>query len=419
MYKLTQFKNQLRLLATPFNNTEVVTVLVLVKAGSRLEDKSNNGIAHFLEHLFFKGAKKYPNSKKVSEAIDEIGGIFNAFTAKEYVAYYVKVRAAHFTRAVDVLADMLIHAKLDETEIQKEKGVILEEYNMYQDTPMHLVENEFEQLVFGDQSLGWDQLGTPEFIQHVNRQAFVDYRQEFYFPANIVISVAGKTPANLPHVIEKNFDFPHSSQTLPIFNYQRKKSKPKVHLHSKKTEQAHLVLGMEGYSLNHPDYFASKVLAVILGGNMSSRMFQSVREKKGLAYYVQTSSSEYTDTGLFYTRAGVSIGKIQEAIKTILEEHTKIKTGKVTAAELRKAKEYLKGHLLIELEDSEEVAHFLGRQALLKNQILLPNEILEKLEQVNLVDLHRVTTNLFQPHNFQLALIGPYDSPEPFQKLLP
>ncbi|MFA6520933.1 MAG: pitrilysin family protein [Candidatus Gracilibacteria bacterium] len=414
------FKNGLRVVTKKLENTKSVTVLILTAAGSRYETKEINGISHFLEHMFFKGAKKYKNAKEVSSAVDSIGGDFNAFTGKEYVGYFVKTASQHQDTAMDVLSDMLIHSRFDEAEIEKERGVILEEYNMYQDTPMYQVGWDFERLVYGDQPMGWDQVGEKDVILRVKNKDFVDYKTSLYTPDNLVISVVG----NVEHdeackMVEKFFKFEGNGKKNRSFApLVDNKDTSRVFLHSKKTEQAHMVVGFTAYEEAHKDHYTEQVLSVVLGGNMSSRMFLAVREAKGLAYYIHTSTDDYVDTGIFSTRAGVDVKRIKLAIAATVEEYKKIRGEKIPHAELTKAKEYLKGKLILRLEDSEEYAHLIGKHELLYKESKSPEEIIAKIDAVTEEDLSRVSEELFRDENLRLAVIGPYDKKEEFEDIL-
>lgn len=419
MFRKTTLKNGLRIITQEMESTASVTVLVLVGAGSRYETKEINGISHFLEHMFFKGAERYPDTKAVSSAIDAVGGDFNAFTGKEYAGYYVKVAADHLKLAMDVLSDMMVNSKFDSKEIDKERGVILEEYNMYQDTPMYQVGWDFERLLFGDQPMGWDQVGTKELIQSVKHEDFVKYKEELYAPNNVVLSVVG----NIKHegVVERAEEF---------FTFAKKKKaydwKPieplaaphQVYLKNKKTEQAHLVLGFPGYPENHEDHYVKKVLSVMLGGNMSSRMFLGVREKQGLAYYIQTTTDDYMDAGVLSTRAGVDLKRADLAVTAIIDEYKQVVEEGIKEDEVTRGKDYLKGKLTLRLEDSEEYAHLLGKYELLYDKVRKPAKILERLDAVMVADIERVAKDILKEENLRLAMIGPFDEKEKFEKLL-
>lgn len=425
MFKKTILPNGLRVVTNKLDSTKAVTVLVLVGAGSRYETSKINGISHFLEHMFFKGAKNYTSAKEVSEAIDSVGGEFNAFTGKEYAGYYVKVASEKVDTAFDVLSDMMLHAKFDQKEIEKERGVILEEYNMYQDTPMYQIGWDYEQLVYGDQPLGWDQIGLKEIIKSVNHEDFVKYKGELYTSDNTVVAVCG----NIGHEeavkkVEKFFPMEKSDRAYDFARIDpAKMGSGRVHLKEKKTEQTHLSLGVEAFPETHPDHWVLKVLSVILGGNMSSRMFLNVREQHGLAYYIRTSTDDYMDTGLISTTAGVDVKRAEMSVEKIVEQYKLMAAGsgegEVSAQELDKAKNFLKGKMVLSLEDSEEYAHLLAKFELLHGEVMTPEEIVQALDAVTVADVHRVAGELFgDSSRFRLAVIGPYSDASVFEKAL-
>lgn len=421
MVKKTKLADGLRLVTKVLPNTQSVTVLILVGAGSRYETKEMNGISHFLEHMFFKGAKKYKNTKEVSGAIDSVGGDFNAFTGKEYAGYYVKVAAEKLDVALDVLSDMLINSKFDPAEIEKERGVILEEYNMFQDTPMYQIGWDFEKLLFGDQPLGWDQVGTKKLIAEVTHEQFLKYLHDLYTPDNTVISVAGNFDEKmLTRQVEELFKFPATRQkkAYGFSPVQLIKQEKRVWLRDKKTEQAHVVIGFPGYADESELHYPAKLLAVILGGNMSSRMFLSVREAQGLAYYINAGTDDYNDAGAFSVNAGVSVERIDQAIVSIIAEFKKAAEDGVSAAELKKAKAYLKGKIVLRMEDSEEYSHLIGKYELLQGRKMDLEQILEKIESVGLEQVNRVAKELFREELLKLAVIGPYSDEDRFEKLL-
>lgn len=409
----------LRLVAKKLPNTESVTILVLVNAGSRYETKDKNGIAHFLEHMFFKGAKRYKDAREVAEAVDAVGGDFNAFTGKEYVGYFIKTAVKHKETAFHVLSDMLLYSRFDPKEAEKERGVILEEYNMYQDTPMYQVGWDFEKLLFGDQPMGWDQVGTKEFILNASQDDFRKYKKDLYTPENIVISIAGNIDRDkISKEAAKFFVFDDGKKAYSYAPLKPNDSKERIHLTHKKTEQAHVVVGFPALPEEHEDHYVEKVLAVILGGNMSSRMFLSVREAKGLAYYISTATDDYSDCGVVSTRAGVDVKRVKQAISAIVEEYKKIRGEKISQQELTKAKDFLKGKLALRLEDSEEYAHLIGKHELLHNKIKTPEEIEEAVDKVEAEDVKRLTSELFDPKKLYCAIIGPYSDKEEFEAYL-
>ncbi len=419
MHKKITLPNNLRIITEKQESTKAVTILILAGAGSRYESKDICGISHFLEHMFFKGAKKFKNTKEVSEAIDSIGGDFNAFTGKEYAGYYVKAASDQIEVAMDVLSDMLLHARFDPKEIDKERGVILEEYNMYQDTPMYQIGWDFEKLVFGDQPLGRDQIGTPEFIKSVTQEQFQTYKNKLYTPDNIVLTLAGDIDYDkMMPLLEKYFAFENEAKSYNFDPYKKPENSRKIYLHEKSTEQAHVVVGGQSYKETHPMHWAEKLLAVILGGNMSSRMFLNVREAKGLCYYISTSADNFIDTGIFSTSAGVNVDGIDDAVKGILVEYSKIREDRVDEKELQKAKNFMKGKMVLRLEDSEQQAHILGKYELLHGRIMTLKEIMDELDKVTIDQIQQVAQDILAPSNLHIGVIGPYGDASRFEKML-
>ena len=419
MHKSTTLENGLKIITTPLEGTKSVTILCLVGAGSRYETKEINGISHFLEHLFFKGAERYKNSEEVASAVDSVGGDFNAFTGKEYAGYYVKLASHQKEVAFDVIGDMMLNASLLSEEIDKERGVILEEYNMYQDTPMYQVGWDFEKLLFGDQPMGWDQIGEKETIKSITRDQIWDYKHALYTPDNTVISVAGDiTETEAKELAAKYFPFKNGKRQIKPAPYNKVDTGKNVILQNKKTEQAHVIIGVEGVPARHDDNYTEKILSVILGGNMSSRMFLNVREAKGLAYYIRTTTDDYTDTGTLSTSAGVDLKRIDLAIEAILVEYRKMMEEKVSEEELKKAKDFMKGKIILRLEDSEEYAHLMGKQALLYPKIETMDDILKKIDAVSADDVLRLAKELLKEENLRIALIGPYEDEKHFSELL-
>jgi len=419
MHKLTTLPNGLKIILTPIEGTKSCTVLCLVGAGSRYETKDINGISHYLEHMFFKGAKRYKNAAEVSTAIDSVGGDFNAFTAKEYAGYYVKLAAHQKEVAFDVIGDMMTGATFLSEEVEKERNVIMEEYNMYQDTPMYQVGWDFERLLFGDQPMGWDQIGTKETIQALKREQFVDYKNKLYTPDNTVISVSGSYDENeVMELIGKYFPMPQGKRAFDFEPYQETPSEKKVIMQHKKTEQGHMIIGFPGLPARHDDEYVEKVLSVILGGNMSSRMFMNVREQKGLCYYVRTSTDDYSDVGAITTSAGVDLTRVDLAIEAILHEYKLIAEEVVSEAELTKGKEFMKGKIILRLEDSEEYAHMMGKQALLYPDVRSVDDILKRIDAVTIPDIKRVAQSLFVEEKMKMALIGPFEDEAHFTNLL-
>ncbi len=414
-------KNGLRLLVTPMPTLESATLTVWVNVGSRYEETKIGGISHFLEHMVFKGSVKRPSAREISEAIDAIGGEFNAGTSKEWTNFYIKARKGSLETSFDVLSDMVLNPILKDEEIEKEKGVIIEEMAMYEDTPMYRVGEVFEQLMFEGTQLAPDIIGTKESVKNITRDDFVRYRSMHYFTDNIVLTVAGGVDLqNVIELAEKYFGEIKSGEKTKIEIALNNQTEPKLKLVTKKNEQAHLVLGFTGNKRGTKDRFAEELLATILGGGMSSRVWSEVREKRGLAYSVQTDVDHYLDTGYISTYAGVEVGKIDDAIKVIIDEYNALKDGTkpIEQKELSKAKEYLKGHIALSLEDTKKVNRFFGEDELLLGVIEDVHETFKALDEVTVSDIVEVANKFFKKDRMSLAIIGPYDDQERFAKLI-
>lgn len=420
-YKLSRLKNGLRIITVPISNMESATVTIWVDVGSRFENKRISGISHFLEHMVFKGSKKRPSAKLISEAIDSFGGEFNASTGKEWTNFYIKARSAMIPVAFDVLADMVLNPILKSEEIEKEKGVIVEEIRMYEDTPMLHIGDVFENLIFSQSPLGQDIIGTKETVKGLKRADFVSYRRVHYGSNNIVITVAGGIQeAEILKLAKKYFAKLEKRDRDGFVRFNPSQKKPQFLLHSQKKEQAHFVLGFLSNPMGHKDRFVEAVLSAILGGGMSSRLFLEVREKRGLAYSVRTSISRYKDIGYQEMYAGVDVGRVEEAIKVSLDQHYGLAHGeyKISNKELAKAKEFLKGHLALSLEETKAINRFFGVKELKLGQIETPDEVYQGLEAVTREDVLRVAKEVFVPERLNLAIIGPYKSAKRFESLI-
>jgi len=410
-----QLDNGLKVIFVDTRAFSTLTTLLLIGAGSRYENEKNNGIAHFFEHMAFKGSKKYPNSFLIASAIEGIGGVFNAFTGKDFTGYWIKATNEHFNSIIDVTSDMVTQPLLDEKEIEREKGVIIEELNLYEDTPYRKIGEVFENLLYKGNSLGYDIIGTKSNIRSFDRKTFTDYIRNLYQPNNAVFVVAGglgnKEKDYLKLIQEK---FSHWTSKYHLGGYEKiieNQNQLQIQIKNKKTEQAHFCLGYRTFSFFDERKYALNLLSIILGGGMSSRLFIQVRERRGLCYYISTGREYYSDTGNIVTQAGIvnDLPKIKEAIKVILQEQQKIVQGELTDEELVKAKELIKGRLLINMEDSSNVANFFANKYLLENQIITPEEIIKKVEKVTKSDIQQLAQEIFLTKNLNFALIGPFE----------
>jgi predicted Zn-dependent peptidase len=418
VFEKTTLGNGTRLVTASMPQIASVSCFVMLAAGSRYETPDSKGIAHFSEHMFFKGTERRPDARTIATEIDAIGGEFNAFTGKELTGYYVKSGSATRDIALDVLTDMLLHSRFDEAEIAKEKGVILEEMNVYLDTPQRYVGSVYDRLLFDDQPLGWDILGTKETIEGATRETFLSYLGAWYRPERIVVGVAGRIGDDLTQRVEELLGGIGAEETGAPQPVELPPDGSPVLLHSKKSEQAHLIVGVRGYPIGHPDRYALQLLAVVLGGGMSSRLFTEVREKRGLAYYIHAGNGTYTDAGTLYAGAGVDVERVDEAITTIVGELRKIAAEPIPADELEKARGYSKGRFVLRLESPQGTIQYGLRREILEGEIEEPDELLRRLDEVTAEDVRRVARDLLDGTRLYLALVGPFDDPERFEKLL-
>jgi predicted Zn-dependent peptidase len=413
--------NGLRLLTAPMGHAQSVSCFIMLAAGSRYETPDTNGIAHFSEHMFFKGTESRPTARDIGNEIDGIGGEFNAFTGKEYTGYYVRCAGEHRSIALDVLVDMLRHSTFDAEEIDREKGVIVEEMNMYFDTPRDYISGVYDQLLYGDQPLGWDIIGRKETVRAATRDTFLGYVDRWYKPSRMVVGVAGMIDGNLEAEIERLLgDLEPVETPEPSPADLPSNGTPRAKIHTKASDQAHLCLGVPSYPLDHPDRYALQVLSTVLGTGMSSRLFTEVRERRGLAYYIYAVNHSYTDTGSLFSQAGVDIDRIDEAVTTIVGELKKITDEAVPSDELEKARNVAKGRFVLQTESPHGLIMFGLRRDVLEGAVAEPEEILSGLDAVTAEDVQRVAQDVIGGHGLNLALIGPFeqDQEERFQKLL-
>lgn len=418
-FKKTRLANGLRVITYPMKATGAVTLLVLVGTGSKYETKKINGISHFLEHMVFKGTKKRPRTFDIARELDRVGGVFNAFTGKEYTGFWVKVGRTHLDLACDVLSDMLFNSLFKEEEMKREKKVIFEEINMIKDNPQSYVLELFEELLYGDQPAGWMISGTRKTVAGISRKDLVGYLQKQFTGKSAVVALAGNFKEKEARAKIKKY-FASFSKKKPKNKKPTKEAqkKPRALIHFKKTDQSHLCLGVRTFDLFDKRKYALAVLSTLLGGIMSSRLFIEVRERRGLAYYIRTSPQFYTDSGYLMTQAGVSNKGTEEALKVILREYQKIKEKEVSPEELKKAKENIKGKLYLGLETSDAWASFLASQEVLQKKISLPAKECAMIDKVSSKDVLKLAQEIFRPEKLNLALIGPFKQKKEFERIL-
>jgi predicted Zn-dependent peptidase len=410
--------NGLRVLVAPMPHTRSVTVALYFGTGSRYEAPHEQGIAHLVEHMLFKGSARYPSAQKISETIEGVGGILNAATDKELTVYYAKVASRHADLAFDLLADMVQSPILEPAEIEKEKRVVLEELGLAQDAPGEWVHQMLSELLWPDQPLGWEIAGTPETVNAQTRTSLVDYVRRGYGPENTVLMVSGDAdPARIVAAAGERFG--GAGRAIPAWLPARAAAgQPLVVTQARETEQAYLCLGGTAFSRADPDRHALRLANAILGDGMSSRLFLEVRERRGLAYDVQSYVNAFYDTGALVITAGVEPEQVDPALEALLAEIDKLRQSTVPEAELRKVKEYVKGRTLLGLEDSASVANWYATQELLTPELLTPDEAIERIEAVTVEDVLRVSRRVFSPGWLNLALIGPAADEDSLRKRL-
>jgi predicted Zn-dependent peptidase len=420
--RLTTLDNKVRVVMMPMIGLESVTVLAMVGVGSRFETKDKMGISHFLEHLPFKGTANYPTAMDVARAIDDVGGKHNAFTSKDYTGYWVKVASRHTDLALDMVSDLLLTAKLREEEIEREKGVIVEEINMYEDNPQFKVSNLFDELVFEGSGLAWDTAGIAKTVTGMTRDDFKKHWDTWYDPKNTVVGIVGDESA-LKKLKANELEAYFSKGERRKGGGKREygvpaQTGPRLKVFYKKTEQAHYHIGFPSIGRKDPGRYALAVLTTLMGGNSSSRLFNEIREKRGLAYYAYASSDLYDEVGSFYSLAGVTVSKIEEAIKVTLGEFERAKSGDIPADEVARAKEYLIGKMSLDIEDSSSMANMMVRKLLLDNELMSPSEVLEKIKAVNVDEVKAMAKRVIDFSKVNLAVVGPYKKREEFEKLV-
>jgi len=411
--------NGLRLIIVPMKDNPTATVLVLVEAGSKYETKKINGLSHFLEHMCFKGTNKRPKAIDISKELDALGSQYNAFTSQEYTGYYAKSGSRHFKQIFDVVSDIYLNSTFPEAEMHKEKGVIIEEINMYEDMPNRHVQDLVMELLYKDQPAGWNISGEKKNILNMKRENFIKYKEVHYLPEATTIVVAGKIDeSSVLKEVNKIFGKIPRGKKAQKLKVKEVQTKPQTLVSFKKTDQTHFVLGVRSFNLFNKKNATLTVLAGILGGGMSSRLFQKLREEMGVGYYVRAYNDSYTDHGFFQISAGVDNNRIKEVIETVLIECRKLKDLKVSAEELNKVKEFLIGNMKLSLESSDDIASFYGLQELLKHDTKGINVKAEEIRKVTANQIQSLANILFKDDRLNLALIGPFKDKSKFVKIL-
>ncbi|MCX6745106.1 MAG: pitrilysin family protein [Candidatus Parcubacteria bacterium] len=423
MFKKLLLKNGLPVVLAPKKESQSVALFLIYKVGSRYEKEAKIfGISHFIEHLMFKGTKKRPSTLAISKELDSIGADYNAFTAKDHTAYHIKVNAENLDLACDILSDMLHNSLFDKDKLEQEKGVILEEIKMYEDQPIQYAEMLFEEQIFSGSDLEHNIAGTRASVKGISREDIINYLQNFYSPQNAILVIAGKIDKNIKKILDKYFVRPGFGQNFKtkaeFKNLAIKQKKPQAILNYKKTNQAHIALGFPAYSYFDPKLYAFYILATILGGNMSSRLFIDVREKQGLCYYIRAQADVYEDTGDLLIRAGLDVNNVDKGLKIIAQDLKAIKEKGITSEELLKAKKFLKGRLTMQLEELNDLAEFYGREFLLVKHLLTPEQKINKILAVTRREVNQVAKEILNKQKLNFAMVSPFKDKNKFIKLL-
>jgi predicted Zn-dependent peptidase len=406
-YHLSTLSSGIDVVLRPMPQAQSFAFGVWVRAGGRFESPSRAGISHFLEHLLFKGTRRR-SCEALKQAIEGVGGVLNGFTAEEFTCYMAKVPQRYARRAISVLSDMVRRPTLTASDIAKEREVILEEIRMYEDAPGQLVHDLFSQLLWPEHPLGMLLSGTIDSVRRISRQELVQYWRQMYQPRQLVVTAAGVLdPDATMRQIREAFDGMRGRPVRRFLHAPRARRGPQVRIWKKDTEQVHVCLGTYAIPRSHPDRFALELLHVVLGANMSSRLFREVREKRGLVYEVGTQIKRFADTGAFIISAGCDAGKLTATIQTIFRELSRIRRGPVARSELRRAKDYYAGQLLMGLEDTMDHMLWIGEQATATGRIGMPEALLAHIAKVTARDLQRVARQLFVTAKLHAAVVGP------------
>ena len=412
-------KNNLRVISVPMADALTTTILILVDAGSEYETRKNNGVSHFLEHMCFKGTEKRLSSLDITSELDAVGAAYNAFTSNQYTGYYAKVQPKYFDEILDIISDIYLNPVFNQREIEKERGVIIEEINMYEDLPMRRVQEFFTNLLYGDQPAGWDIAGKKEIIRRINRNDFIEYQKNHYLGKSTIVVVTGNfNEKEAVKKIESAFSGIRTGKKIQKLKTVESQKSPRIFLKMKETDQAHLVVGVRAFDIFDKRKYAINLLADILGGGMSSRLFQKLREEMGAAYYVKSEADLLSDHGFLTASAGVDNNKVSEAIKAVVEEFERLVKEPIEKEELQRVKDRCVGGLIMGLETSDQLAGFYGGQEIITKKIVSPEETIKKIQAVKVEEISAVAKDIFKNNKLNLAIIGPFKEKPRFEQIL-
>lgn len=411
----------MRVITVPMKNTSTITSIAFVKTGSRHEQRKENGISHVIEHMLFQGTKKRPDKVTIKRELDRVGAILNAYTSEDHTAYYVKADAQYLDLSLDILSDMYLSPLLRPAAIEKELRVVVEEIHMYKDTPQRQVRDNFYQLLYQGNSLGWSIAGPAKTVLSLRRKNLAEYLDRQYVAQNTVIVITGNiNEKEAVKRIEKYFRRVRRGKPSAFTPVMMKQDEPRIHIEYKKIDQAHLIIGARAYSAFDPRRYALDVLSAILGGYLSSRLFVSIRDNLGLAYYIGADSEYHEDIGSFSVHAGINLKKIDVGIAAIMKEFTKAASKPITQKEIDDAKSHIEGAFSLRLEASDNVAAGAGWSEVVTGAIETPEEYVKNIKKVTVADLRAVAKDIFKTEKLNLAIIGPFQEKDKksFQSLL-
>ena len=419
MFKRTVLPNGLRLILVPEKDAVTATVFVMVEAGSEYENKKNNGVSHFLEHLVFKGTTNRPEPGRVIREMDGMGADYNAYTSREHTAYYAKVQADKVEQALEIISDIHLNPIFDKVELERERGAVIEEINMCKDLPMRRVHDLSMELMYGDQPTGWDIAGPKSNILNMQRKDVVAYRKKHYVAPKTAIVVSGKfNEDRIVKMVKESFGKLPKSSKAKKAKTKDNQTKPQIKIETKPLDQSHIALTVKAFPTFDKRRHALHVLSSYLGGGMSSRLFIEIREELGAAYYVRSSADLYLDHGHLEVSAGVDHKKIEAVIETIMREFKMVRDNPISAEDLKRTKDNLTGRLMVGLDTSEDMAAFYGSQEIDNRKIATPEELIQQINRVTAADVQAVAKDIFKDRNLNLMIIGPQKSATPLKKIL-
>ncbi len=406
-YQRTVLDNGLRIVTHAMKNRDSAALGFLVSTGGRYEEDHLKGAAHFLEHILFKGSQKY-SCEEIKESIEGIGGTLNAFTAEEVTCYYAKIPAKHLRMTFDVLSDMVFRPIISPEDVQKESAVIIEEIKMYHDLPQYRVMELLDALMWPDHPLGKNLTGTEATVGSMTSENLHKFHSEYYSPHNIVIAACGRLEhEKFVRFVKKYLNKISKTQSRNFLPADNSQSHPRVHFLEKNIEQMHLALGTLGLPEGHKDRYIFTLLNIIMGGNMSSRLFNEIREKRGLAYSIGSGIKSYKDSGIFMVRAGVDNQKIVKTLEVVLQEFKKMKEGGINKSEFTRAKDYAIGQLLLSMEETMDHMLWIGEETVSHDKIRTLKNVINQVNKVTMKDIQRLADDIFNEQRFNLALVGP------------